>query len=243
MNFSRNNKGFTLIEMLIALSIFILVMLAGVNVYFVISTAQHRTVALQKVQDDVRYLYEAMAQEIRLGTINYTFYDTENISLHPNISGDGITSILALQDQLHVPVYYRLQGTAVQYCRVDDSASIDCDLTDHDQWQNVTPSGVEVTSLGFFITPSADPFVNAGEAVDCSSGGQADCDVSYRCDAGATNTCLYYSDGNNFQPKVQMQLTARALDSRIPEESRTLHFQTMVSSRIFQGQIQNNNYE
>ena len=56
MTFIYNNKGFTLIEMLIALSIFILVMLAGVNVYFVISTAQHRTVALQKVQDDVRYL-------------------------------------------------------------------------------------------------------------------------------------------------------------------------------------------
>jgi len=243
-----NNKAFTLIEMIVSLSIFVLIVLIVINVYIVINHSQRRTVEMQKLQSDTRYIFEAMAQEIRLGVVDYNFYSNTSppLDLHPDASTDNY--ILALLDQNADSVFFRRSGTdgsgtAIQYCK--EITTGDCELVDGPGWQDVTPEGVQVIDLRFAITPSADPFVEVSEE-DCSVGGDADCVAagleSYRCDTVTDGRCEYFSDGGNFQPKVRINLRVQGLDTSITEEGRTLTMETIISSRILQGSVRNENY-
>lgn len=245
-NLGKNKTGFTLIEMILALSIFVLVMVAAVNVYLIIYNSQQKIVAMQRVQDDVRYLFEAIAQDVRLSRINYSFYDDQPtpIDLHP-LAGSNNT-VLALIDQSGGEFFYRLKPSGdkdkTQYCKVDGTN--DCGMANDSLWADITPVSVSISHLQFRITPSADPFIERDTSglVDCLAITCANRDLpSYRCGAG--NYCRYYSDGHNFQPKVQIVFRAEALNANIPEKSRTLSMQSTISTRIFQGKIQNEHYD
>lgn len=71
----RKTNAFTLIETLLTLAIISVVIMIGTNVYFSVAKIQRRVAAAQKVQDDVRYVLEKMSQTVRLGNINYSFYN------------------------------------------------------------------------------------------------------------------------------------------------------------------------
>ncbi len=229
---TARNSGFTLIEMIIALSIFVLVVLMVSNIFVVINHSQRRVANLQKLQDDVRYSLEAMAQEIRLGRINYDYYVTENIDLHPESA--VIDYPLAVINQSGEFVYYRKNGNNLEFCKNDTSA--DCQ-----EWQVVTPVGAIVDELRFIITPSADPFSEVAEK-RCAS--DADCDAdynSYRCDT-VQQRCEYFSDGGNFQPKVRIIMKSEGTGD-LPAGQARIVIQTLVSSRLINSKVQNLFYD
>ena len=250
----KNRAGFTLIEMIIALSIFVLTVLIALNVYLIVNNVQRRTVAMQKVQDDVRYLFEALVQEVRLGRINYDFYADEDngINLYPTVNGNN-NYVLAVVNQQSESIFFRRsssevdtndgQGDKVQYCQVDQINNIDCDLADDGQWQDITPDGVKVDDLRFIITPSVDPYTEVGAGVLPDSCDETSnlCPFGYKCQTD--NKCKFYTDGGNYQPKVRIVLKTESTDTRIPEKSKSINMQTVISSRFFQGKVQNNNYE
>lgn len=243
---NKYRNGFTLIEMIIAISIFSLTVLVATNIYVLVNNTQRKTLAAQKVMGDIRYIFEAMSQEVRLGKIDYAYYQDPNgdgnyadaIDLHPQAASHP--TVLALTNQVNQKVFYRYSGTGIQYCEL--VAAGDCDLAIGPGWQNVTPAGVEVQNLEFAISPSADPFTER-DPVSCSVGGNSDCqaagELSYRCGAGSV--CRYFSDGNNFQPKVLITMRSRAASATIAEQSR-ITMQTTVSTRQITGQAQNLNY-
>jgi len=237
---TKNQHGFTLIEMIVAISIFVLILLIATNIYFIVNNTQRKVVTMQRIQSDVRYLYEAIAQEIRLGRINYDFYNDNGIDLHPNAT--EYNTVLAVVNRSGDSVFFRLSsgGDKVQYCEI--SIDNDCDLGDDSLWQDITPEGVVAEDLRFIITPSADPFTDT-TGLPCSI--DNDCIgnyISYRCDNIVDNRCEYHSDGNNFQPKVQIVLKTRGTAKNIIEESEML-MQTTVSSRILPGKAENINYD
>jgi len=245
----KNSKqgGFTLIEMIVALSIFVMIILIVVNVFVVINNTQRKTVAMQRVQDDVRYLLEAVAQEIRLGTINYAHYGDMEYDLH-ELDTEG-EFVLALTNQADEQIFFRRSpgalgpgtGTKVQYC--SEAGTGVCDEEAGTGWYDITPESVEITNLRFIITPSADPMAEAAETA-CADDG--DCDdaglFSYRCDSGGDDTCHYSTDGGNFQPKVRIVFQAQTDDARISESQRQISIQTTISSRIMSGRAINMNY-
>lgn len=234
----HNQRGFTLIEMIVALAIFSLTILLATNVYLLVSNTQRRALAAQKILDDVRALFETMTQEVRLGTINYAYYDQQNIDLHP-AAGTGIP-ILAVISQTGSQDFFRLQSERVQFC--EEITVGDCDAGGTG-WLDVTPEGVRVEDLRFVITPSADPFT-AIEPVDCALGGDADCTaaglVSYRC--AADNACRYFSNGNNIQPQVLIMIKSTSVAPRLIEQA-SVDMQTIISSRIITSAIQNSYHD
>lgn len=66
----KNNRasGFTLIEMIVAVGVFAVAMLISVGAILSISAAQKRAIAIQNVQDNIRFALETMVKEARLGT-------------------------------------------------------------------------------------------------------------------------------------------------------------------------------
>jgi prepilin-type N-terminal cleavage/methylation domain-containing protein len=66
----QTNKGFTLIEVMVAVGLFVTVMLIGVGAVLNTNVTHKRTLAVRQVLDSVNFLVEDMARNIRLGS-NY----------------------------------------------------------------------------------------------------------------------------------------------------------------------------
>src|SRR3989338_4187029 len=62
-------KGFSLIEILIAVAIFTFVAMLSIGSLLILTTAEKRVAGIQTSQDNVRFAVEAMAREIRTGAL------------------------------------------------------------------------------------------------------------------------------------------------------------------------------
>lgn len=86
-NFSKTKKvlpckknGFTLIEMLVAVSLFVFVMLIGVGVLLSIIDANRKARALSSVMNNLNFALESMSRNIRVGT---KYHCEENAGIVP----------------------------------------------------------------------------------------------------------------------------------------------------------------
>ncbi|OGF69489.1 hypothetical protein A3H65_01340 [Candidatus Giovannonibacteria bacterium RIFCSPLOWO2_02_FULL_45_14] len=62
-------KGFTLLEMLIALAIFTIAVFVVLTALFSIANVQKKVIAKQSAEDNLRFAFESMTKEIRTGKI------------------------------------------------------------------------------------------------------------------------------------------------------------------------------
>lgn len=239
----NNGAGFTLIEMIVVLGIFTTVVLITLALYLNITQTQKRIVSLQKIQEDVRYTMEAMAQSIRLSSINYSFYKDPNndgdysdaINLYPQSNSQP--AILALIDQAGNDVFYGKSGYTLKFCSTNTTAT--CDYSNIAYWSDITPAEVNIVNLEFLITPSADPFSSPTNLPSNCSNLATPCPKGYQCQASA---CKYFSDGKNFQPKVRIMLSTQGASAALKERA-SISVQTTVTSRIANSAILNTNYD
>jgi len=71
INLNKNkNKGFTLIEMLVALAVFSIIVISMSNTAFLVIKGQRKAFALQLTQESSRYILESMIKEIRMSVID-----------------------------------------------------------------------------------------------------------------------------------------------------------------------------
>lgn len=63
----KANKGFTLLELIVAIGVFSTVISASTGIFISTLTAQRKAIALQNIQDNIRFAAESMAKEIRTG--------------------------------------------------------------------------------------------------------------------------------------------------------------------------------
>lgn len=64
-------KGFTLIEMIVALGVFSVIALISLGSFLVVLGAQRKSVSIGNVQENLRLTLEMMAKEIRVGRFYY----------------------------------------------------------------------------------------------------------------------------------------------------------------------------
>jgi prepilin-type N-terminal cleavage/methylation domain-containing protein len=76
----NRNQGFTLIEILVAVSIFAVVISVVLGLFTTGIQGQRKIIALQNVQDNANFLLGFMAKEIRMSKINSVTSDTLNIT-------------------------------------------------------------------------------------------------------------------------------------------------------------------
>ena len=79
---TQNNKGFTLVEILVALAIFMLVMVVGISSLFTSNKSTKNTKALRFAMDNVNYAMDHMSRSLRLGSQFYC--STTNTSFPVN---------------------------------------------------------------------------------------------------------------------------------------------------------------
>ncbi len=134
----RNARGFTLMETLVALTLFSVVVTIGTDLFFTFQRVSKRTEALENLVSNARFITERFASEVRAGTIDYTRYTTP-------ISGRQ--TALYLSDTT---------GSAVDFVYDEDTDVLL--LTIPTGSESLVSSGVRLRDVAFYITPGDDPF-------------------------------------------------------------------------------------
>jgi prepilin-type N-terminal cleavage/methylation domain-containing protein len=62
----ENEKGFTLVELLVSAAIFSILILASTGIFVKIMNVQKKALAIQEVQDNISYTMEMISKEIRM---------------------------------------------------------------------------------------------------------------------------------------------------------------------------------
>ncbi|MBT4516912.1 MAG: prepilin-type N-terminal cleavage/methylation domain-containing protein [Candidatus Komeilibacteria bacterium] len=214
--FVKDRQGFTLIEILISLSIFSLLVFAVSTIYIAFNNSQMRTTASQQLLNDSQYAFELMAREIRTSSIVYYLPDQTWCESVLNAVGESnvftncivlekangqIVALTSFRSGLSAYLWTELRYVTLNNC-VD--AYKNCDSWHTNPLAGTillspTLNDINIDSLDFHITPTSDPFL---------------------------------SGGPNQQPKVTINMTTSYYDdNKFKNVKHT--FQTTVSSRVY----------
>lgn len=98
MIYNKDKKGFTLVELIVGVAIFSLVIMVAVSLFTAVLRSQRKSIAIQNIQDNGRYLIGFVAKEIRMSEIRIS---------------DGETSILYIYHPEHGDITYEFTGTQI----------------------------------------------------------------------------------------------------------------------------------
>src|SRR3989338_9620000 len=143
-NFKKNNCGFTLLEMTVALGIFIILFTLTLGIYSQSLKAEQLTIQMSKLQKESQLIMEVIAKKIRSSKIDYSYYDGGTV----NVS-DG-ESQLALLDKSGYQTVFRFAGGSIEVCIEDCKTG--------GVFTSIPAADVSITSLTFFITQDKNPF-------------------------------------------------------------------------------------
>jgi len=150
----RIKRSFTLIELIVSISITVATILTAVGIYIYILGSQEKNTAIAKLQQDAQFVLETISKDIRGYQVDYSAY-SQPIS-QP-------TTVLKLTDSSGNKIYYRRNPTTCTRenpCRVEKcSKSGSCSEND---FYPLTIADVNVERLDFYIQPDEDPFSGTG---------------------------------------------------------------------------------
>lgn len=209
---TNDSNGFTLVEILISLSIFSLLVFAVSVIYVAFNNSQIRTSASQQLLNDSQYAIELMAREIRKSSIvNYSpdsswcngliaptgkVLDYCIILEREDGQSFAFTSFKNYSTDPNTELHYILLDCNDDYSLCEEWKN---DYRSSDVLLSTTLNNINLDVLDFEISPISDPFV---------------------------------AGGPNQQPKVTIKMTTSyASGNRMENVDHT--FQTTVSSRVY----------
>lgn len=206
-------KGFTLVEMLVATSLFSIVILTATDIFIRVQRAQRQAALIEKTQSITRFVMTRMAQEIELGSIDYEYYNApDEAPAYTQREESAISSrTLALRtaqgERLLFTTRPKGHTDFAAPCATDDVAPclIIATTAPTTQAERMNPFGYTIEKLLFVITPGRDPFIVDSITNDFQA---------------------------NAQPKVTIMLSVR---STVPgvQDPFDLATQTTVSTREY----------
>ncbi len=139
-----NNQGFTLLEMTIALGIFVILFTLTLGIYSASIKAKERTVQTSKLQKEAELIMETLAKKIRSSRLNYDYYQPGGVQTPEDQ--------LALFDQFNNEVVFRhnIANDSLEVCVLNCATG--------GSFNAIPSSEVKIDELNFFIVPTTDPF-------------------------------------------------------------------------------------
>ena len=134
-NYTEANRGFTLLEMMVAIAVFSLVVLAAVGILINVFAAQSKAIALKDVLDNTRFALELMTREMRTGSdIKYTTVPP------PGCPGNGLEFTSYNQGSAQERFYYWADTDgdgspdAIMRVAMPSAGSVDCSAVKPEQF-------------------------------------------------------------------------------------------------------------
>jgi len=207
----HNQKGVTLIEALVAMSVFVLALSLLMGTLNNGLRQQRGVNAEQKVASNARDVIEAVAREIRMDSIDY---ERHLITANPPDDLTGPIQHLYLKNST---------GQAIEFKY--DPANVNAQMNG----VVLNSNDIHIRDLSFFIRPTSDPFFIRS------------CDVNLDCDiltypVKPPGVCL--SSGMcqlvNDQPSVTIVLRAQLRNITDPTRQSYIDLQTTVTTRRYE---------
>ena len=85
---ARNGAGFTLVELIVSVAIFSLVITVASSLFSTVLRSQRKSINVQNIQDNGRYLMNFMAKEIRMSDIENPDSEIPFLNISHSIHGD-----------------------------------------------------------------------------------------------------------------------------------------------------------
>lgn len=139
----KSLHAFTLIEMLISISVFMLFLGIVAQAYMSLVTANRKANDMQKTYREVRFVFDTLAQEIRNGAIDYT-------------CGDPLqhTTLCISHPKTGEQFLYKFSDKKLVVKR------------DAGGFQPVTSDNLKIDDLSFTLFPSQNPYAQAAAGND-----------------------------------------------------------------------------
>jgi len=194
----KMNSGFTLVEVLVSLSLFTIVVTMAVGTLLVLIDANGKQQNMQTVMTNLSFALDSMTREIRTGYYYECESNSNNLEETDGMvfrncssgqsnfafseSGGSLTA-----DKGSSRIGYRLNGTSIER-RLGNSATTGFD------WHAITAPEVIVTELDFVVT-DADPLPNTKSPtvtifVSGTVGAASDIDASFDIQTTITQQIL-----------------------------------------------------
>lgn len=151
-----SQAGFTLVELMVSLSLFVIVVLAAVSSLYTVNNSARKVTAMRTVLDNLNFAMESMSRTIRTGTEvvcggSENNFGTNNCSFSGNIGADRlmVKSTLGAFENVEYR-YNNVNGKGrIEKCIQDASGNcVD--------WLALTAPEIDVKNLQFFVD-GADP--------------------------------------------------------------------------------------
>ncbi|PIR69664.1 MAG: hypothetical protein COU47_02040 [Candidatus Niyogibacteria bacterium CG10_big_fil_rev_8_21_14_0_10_46_36] len=138
----QKKEGFTLIEMIVAIGVFSIAMLLSVSSILSISAAQKRAIAIQNIQDNIRFALETMSKESRLGYSYHCGVSIDEVTTTPRDCGAGGPSFTFFNSRGEVVSYQLRNGQIERWSEIDA------------QFFPVTSQNISIDRLTFYVLGS-----------------------------------------------------------------------------------------
>jgi len=157
----KQDKGTSLIELLVAITLFSILILSSTQIFKMVVDGQRNAISAQNVQENVRYAFEKISKEIKMAQIS----NKECLSSGVNKIFNTIDNELYFKNKDENCVKYYLENNRL---KIDIAA-----ITGF-----ITPEKIEISNLKFYIVDdligafhSTQPYVVI--AMDVEATGQA----------------------------------------------------------------------
>lgn len=130
------NKGFTLLEMIVAIGVFSIAILISIGAFLNLENAEKKIQADIETQNNLRFALEIMSKEIRTGT---SYHCSLNPGVEPIDCPSGLNS-LAFKNTSGQTIIYRQNSNRVE--KSSDGGAF---------FQPLTASNITVENLKFYV--------------------------------------------------------------------------------------------
>lgn len=163
----KSKKGFTLIEVMVSLSIFTFVSTAAVGVLLTLINANSKSQNIQTAMFDLSYALDSMTRDIRTGEYYYCGSNNTSLSTEKTTGdcpGSGAFAFDEVGGSLtgsHPNCTGSERRIAFRLNSTDDSIERRICSSNNSDWERLTSPEVEVTDLEFILSGSDDAFNNS----------------------------------------------------------------------------------
>ncbi len=144
MKIKKNNRGFSLAEMLVAVGIFTIAILVSSSVFINVNSLQQQTANMAKLQNEGRYLMEKMGKEIRGRELDYG---------QTILSSAGLADALVFKPDEYGETYKLFFDSVSQSIKIETKNS---DTVARDA--ALSKDEIIVENLFFKVAPLVDPY-------------------------------------------------------------------------------------
>jgi prepilin-type N-terminal cleavage/methylation domain-containing protein len=144
----RNKKrgGFTLVEMMVAIAVFSLIMVAAMSALINVIDANNKARSVKTAVNNINFALESMSRDMRSGT---DYACGNNAEPNGNCPGGGnIIKYKSPRADLGRYVYYKFENNQIKECLEKDGQICDYDIG---PFLPITSSEVKITKTVFYV--------------------------------------------------------------------------------------------